>query len=69
MSTFAKPRSLADRITDALRTLEQARHEGHQPIIEAAERVMNGLLDRQPRWRPLALIDPVLDAHLRVTMR
>ncbi len=49
MSTFAKPRSLTDRITDALRTLEQARREGHQPIIEAAERVMNGLLDRQPR--------------------
>ncbi|WP_396921660.1 hypothetical protein [Mycolicibacterium sp.] len=69
MSTFAQPRPLAERIIDALAALNTARQEGHQPLIEAAERVLNGLLDRQPRWRPLHLIDPELDAHLRVTMR
>lgn len=69
MSTFTSPTPLTDRITNALHALNTARADGHQPLIDAAERVLNGLLDRQPRWRPLHLIDPELDAHLRVTMR
>lgn len=49
MSTFAQPRTLTERITDAKRTLGQTRQDGHQPYIEAAERVLNGLIDRLPR--------------------
>ncbi|ORV20043.1 hypothetical protein AWB98_29300 [Mycolicibacterium conceptionense] len=49
MSTFAQPRTLTQRITDAKRTLDQTRQDGHQPYIEAAERVLNGLIDRLPR--------------------
>lgn len=49
MSTFAQPRTLAERITDAKHTLDQTRKDGHQPYIEAAERVLNSLIDRLPR--------------------
>ena len=49
MSTFTPPRTLTERITDAKRTLDQTRRDGHQPYIEAAERVLDGLIDRLPR--------------------
>lgn len=49
MSAFPTPRPLTVRITDAKHALDQARRDGHQPMIEAAERVFNGLLDRYPR--------------------
>ncbi|MFV8136456.1 hypothetical protein ACNQR7_02680 [Mycolicibacterium senegalense] len=49
MPTFAQPKPLTERITDAKHTLDQTRQDGHQPYIEAAERVLNGLLDRLPR--------------------
>lgn len=49
MPTFATPTPLTQRITDAKRTIDQTRQDGHQPYIDAAERVLNGLLDRYPR--------------------
>ncbi|WP_165609101.1 hypothetical protein [Mycolicibacterium conceptionense] len=49
MTTFASPTPLTERITNAKHALDQARRDGHQPLIEAAERVLNGLLDRLPR--------------------
>lgn len=68
MTTFASPTPLTERITNAKATLEQARREGHQPIIDAAQRVLDGLLARIA-CRPLALIDPELDKRLRVDMQ
>lgn len=49
MPTFAQQKPLTERIIDALAALNTARQEGHQPLIDAAERVLNGLLDRYPR--------------------
>lgn len=49
MPTFATPTPLTQRITNAKRDLETARASGHVPLIEAAERVLNGLIDRLPR--------------------
>ncbi|MEW2483588.1 hypothetical protein AB0876_28780 [Mycobacterium sp. NPDC049093] len=49
MPTFATPTPLTERITNAKRSLNEARASGQQPLIEAAERVLNGLLDRLPR--------------------
>ena len=49
MPAFATPTPLTQRITNALHDLEAARASGHKPLIEAAERVLNGLLDRLPR--------------------
>lgn len=49
MSTFTTPTPLTERITNALHALNTARADGHQPLIDAAERVLNGLLDRYPR--------------------
>lgn len=66
MPTFAQQKPLTERITDAKRTLDQTRKDGHQPYIEAAERVLNGLIDRLPRWRPLEDSYPELDKQLRV---
>jgi hypothetical protein len=40
MATFSPPKPLTERITDALRTLNEARALGQQPLIEAAERVL-----------------------------
>ena len=48
MPAFATPTPLTQRITNALHDLEAARASGQQPMIEAAERVMNGLLERYP---------------------
>lgn len=66
MSTFTSPTPLTERITNALHALNTARADGHQPLIDAAERVLNGLLDRLPRWRPLEDSYPELDKQLRV---
>lgn len=49
MPTFAAPTPLTERILNAKRSLNEARAAGHQPLIEAAERVLNGLIDRLPR--------------------
>lgn len=49
MPTFATPTPLTARITEAKHTLDQVRRDGHQPYIEAAERVLNSLIDRLPR--------------------
>lgn len=49
MPTFAQPTPLTERILNAKRSLEEARTLGQQPLIEAAERVLNGLIDRLPR--------------------
>lgn len=68
MPTFAQQKPLTERITDAKRTLDQTRKDGHQPYIEAAERVLNGLIDRLPIWRPLEDSYPELDKQLRVDM-
>lgn len=68
MPTFAQRKPLTERITDAKRTLDQTRQDGHQPYIEAAERVLNGLIDRLPRWKPLEDSYPELDKQLRVDM-
>lgn len=68
MPTFATPTPLTQRITDAKHTLDQTRQDGHQPYIEAAERVLNGLIDRLPRWKPLEDSYPELDKQLRVDM-
>ncbi|QDF19985.1 hypothetical protein HWC44_gp098 [Mycobacterium phage ThetaBob] len=49
MPTFATPRSLNDRITDALRNVRLAREDGNPVIVEGAERYLDQLLDRLPR--------------------
>lgn len=49
MPTFATPTPLTERITNAKRSLNEARASGQQPLIEAAERVLNSLIDRLPR--------------------
>lgn len=49
MPAFATPTPLTERITNAKRDLVTARASGQQPLIEAAERVLNGPLDRLPR--------------------
>lgn len=68
MSTFAAPANLYDRIRYALVALNQARHDGVPETIYVAQRRLDDLCERVA-CRPLALIDPDLDAHLRVTMR
>lgn len=50
MSTFAQPRTLTQRISDAKRTLDLMRREGYRrEDIEAATNVLDGYLDRLPR--------------------
>lgn len=49
MPTFTPPTPLTERIREAKRTLDQVRRDGHQPYIEAAQRVLDNLLDRLPR--------------------
>ncbi|AYD87844.1 hypothetical protein SEA_ARCUSANGELUS_96 [Mycobacterium phage ArcusAngelus] len=49
MPTFATPRSLNDRITDALHNVRLAREDGNPSIVEAAEKLLDQLLDRFPR--------------------
>ncbi|XAL85155.1 hypothetical protein RSPPQCQH_CDS0104 [Mycolicibacterium phage phi1_186001] len=49
LPTFATPRSLNDRITDALHNVRLAREDGNPVIVEAAEKLLDQLLDRLPR--------------------
>lgn len=68
MPTFTPPTPLTQRIREAKHTLDQVRRDGHQPYIDAAERVLDVLVERVA-CRPLVAVDPKLDAHLRVTMK
>lgn len=49
MTTFAKPRTLPERITDALAALRVLREQGNKSDIASATSVMDELLDRYPR--------------------
>lgn len=49
MPTFPTPTPLTQRITEAKHALDQVRRDGHKPLIEAAQRVLDGLLDHYPR--------------------
>lgn len=68
MSTFTPPTPLTERITYALVSLRQARHDGSPETIYVAQRRLDDLCERVA-CRPLALIDPALDKHLRVDMQ
>lgn len=68
MSTFTPPANLYDRIRYAWVTLQQARHDGSPDKIYVAQRRLDDLCERVA-CRPLALIDPALDKHLRVDMQ
>ncbi len=49
MPTFPTPTPLTQRITEAKHALDQVRQDGHKPLIEAAQRVLDGLIDKLPR--------------------
>ncbi|MFV8266461.1 hypothetical protein ACNQR9_25930 [Mycolicibacterium peregrinum] len=68
MTAFAQPKPLAERITWALMQLRKARYDGAPDTIYIATRRMDDLIERIA-CRPLHLIDPALDQHLRVDMQ
>ncbi|WP_165612199.1 hypothetical protein [Mycolicibacterium setense] len=49
MSTFTPPRTLTQRITDALAALRTLREQGNPDHIEEATNVLDSLIDRYPR--------------------
>lgn len=66
MSTFTSPTPLTTRITYALKVLRDARQDGAPELIYIAQRRLDDLLDRLPRWRTLAQTHPELDKRLTV---
>lgn len=68
MPTFAQQKPLTERITWALMQLRRARYDGAPDGIYIATRRMDDLVERIA-CRPLHLIDPALDQHLRVDMQ
>lgn len=68
MATFAPGAPLDRQITPALIALREARRDGDATRIYVATRRLQRKLDLLPSpARPLAEIDPALDAHLRVS--
>ncbi|MFV8049928.1 hypothetical protein [Mycobacterium sp. 48b] len=49
MSTFTPPRTLPQRITDALAALRTLREQGTPSDVKKAANVLDSLLDRYPR--------------------
>lgn len=68
MPTFTTTTTpITEQIARALTVLRHARRDGNASRIYVASEQLRRKLDQLPAGRPLADIDPQLDAHLRVS--
>lgn len=67
MPTFASTAPITEQVQRALAILRHARHDGNASRIYVAGEQLRRKLDQLPAGRPLAELDPELDARLRVS--